>query len=573
MESEDPSRNISHRKGGWTRHIPSEPVEDDYLNTIQQLLKHCIEGHPLCRQELEATPSGGLPKRVIYVGSCHNSIRIIEHHDQQGPLNERYIALSHRWGLMQHVRSLKANIANFKENLPWHELKKTFKEAITLTRKLGIKYLWIDSLCIIQDDTRDWQIEASKMASIYNGAYLVIAATGSVDGDGGLYINKAPYVTLKGEDQHRKPFQIFVRHQLNHGSITRSRPNGDFHVKHEAANPNYPLVTRAWCFQERLLGPRVLHFTRYELVLECITSMNCECGALADFSGDSVLPVRRLLSTKRSPDASNHPLNNESDLGKVSELIAQTQMENDFTAISYWRDLVTAYSEKLVTRSSDWLPALSGLAAKLESPETGRYIAGLWSKDLLDSLLWESLAVAASNIKPTYIAPSWSWASIQGPVEWTHNPKGSRHYIEIDLENTICIPSGLNRLGEIAAGWLFLTGSVIEVVVDRVRGDGVWVESSGSTKRIPTDSVICRADLSGQKVTCLKHSRYLNYPSDHVLWLVRVQKEDEVMSTLSLPDHVKNFPSVYRRIGVQKYCELDSWQFDARSTVISMYII
>lgn len=292
MNEEDPNSRAGTWIGGLTRHITAQPSENDYLEIIGNWLKHCAKEHHLCRKELEANNSSPLPKRVIDVGSDDNSsIHIFEHSDETPSTKERYTALSHCWGLTQHILSLRENIDKWKKNVPWLMLPKTFQEAITMTRKLGIRYLWIDSLCIIQDDTKDWQTEAAKMASIYNRAYLVIAATGSVDGEGGIFIDKPPYVTLLGKEQRQETFQVFVRHRLGHesfgwGGASSNTSRATRYVYRRTTNPDYPLFTRAWCFQERILGSRVIHFTKNELILECITSVSCECGSLADFPDD-----------------------------------------------------------------------------------------------------------------------------------------------------------------------------------------------------------------------------------------------------------------------------------------------
>ncbi|KAH9207793.1 heterokaryon incompatibility, partial [Leptodontidium sp. 2 PMI_412] len=157
-----------------------------------------------------------------------------------------YVALSHCWGGSILPRATKATIQLLKSTIDWGSLTKTFQDAITLTRKLGFHYIWIDSLCIIQDDENDWRVESLKMADIYENAELVVSATGAKDGSEGLF-------------RERKPVQILASDDTQDSSTFN------------------PLLTRAWAFQEKLLATRIVHFADHELVWECKETQRCEC--------------------------------------------------------------------------------------------------------------------------------------------------------------------------------------------------------------------------------------------------------------------------------------------------------
>lgn len=125
-----------------------------------------------------------------------------------------------------------------------------------------------------------------------------------------------------------------------------------------------------------------------------------------------MLPARNFVSSRHLQDSSSSPQGYTPTLGILPELTIQNPIENDFSLFADWYGLASEYSEKQITRSTDWLPALAGLAMKWEGSKTGDYLAGLWSKDLLRGLLWESLAPDL-NQNSVYMAPSWSWASTQ----------------------------------------------------------------------------------------------------------------------------------------------------------------
>lgn len=198
----------------------------------------------------------------------HSTIKLTNYALGKGP----YITLSRCWGTTRPmVTTNKSNYQELVDGMLETSLPKTFLDAVHIARGLGIRYLWIDSLCIIQDDLAGWEIESTKMADVYSGSFLAIAATRSVDCDGGCFSERQteggvktntslrPLETFKIEGCNQwLPFQISVREAL---SISHqdacypplgSRTAAAFH--------------RAWCFQERLLSARVLHFHLDEMV-------------------------------------------------------------------------------------------------------------------------------------------------------------------------------------------------------------------------------------------------------------------------------------------------------------------
>jgi len=109
-----------------------------------------------------------------------------------------YIALSHCWGNTHNqVKTLKSNIQKRKHEICWDELNQSYKDAISLTRRLGFNFLWIDSLCIVQDDPDDWEQQSARMSSIYENSFLTICATRAKDGDSGLFCDRRSLKTAK----------------------------------------------------------------------------------------------------------------------------------------------------------------------------------------------------------------------------------------------------------------------------------------------------------------------------------------------------------------------------------------
>jgi hypothetical protein len=150
-------------------------------------------------------------------------------------------------------------------------LPRTFQEAIDIIRRLGVRYLWIDALCIIQGDTTDWLREAPQMVSIYQNAYLAVAATASSDSNGGCY-RTTPSECYERKFMYgskRGGIPVYVREAI---------PHFDGHSTDEVAGREFPLLQRAWVYQERILSSRMLHFCNKELLLECKEDAHCQCG-------------------------------------------------------------------------------------------------------------------------------------------------------------------------------------------------------------------------------------------------------------------------------------------------------
>ena len=166
------------------------------------------------------------------------------------------------------VRTTMATFNDHAQFIPYSSLSKTFQDAVEITRGQGVRYLWIDSLCIIQDSPLDWQIESSKMADIYQNSYITIAAVSSSDFRGGCFsLDKTRDMCMEFQE-NGKTTLIAVRECKGSGQL-RSQ---------EDTSKAFPLFSRAWVYQERMLSRRVLYCNQNELQLECREGLVCECG-------------------------------------------------------------------------------------------------------------------------------------------------------------------------------------------------------------------------------------------------------------------------------------------------------
>ncbi|KAI9692181.1 MAG: hypothetical protein M1822_006411 [Bathelium mastoideum] len=469
----------------------------------------------------------------------------------------------------------------WRRNLPWTQLSKTFQEAIAITRNLGIQYIWIDSLCILQDDASDWEIESEKMGTTYSNALLVISATASKNGDGGIFLERPAYTTITGTGLNHASFQVFARLLCDHDAFTHS------HEHYYDPNTRYseierivltsPLFGRAWCFQERVLGTKVIHFAKDEIVFECLAGSNCECGFLAGFEDPATNPARRFLacdfcdsedSTSDNQDQSSSPYANRRPstglaLGTKKRYIVPFRFRE-------WYDFVSEYAQKSTTRSSDRLPALAGLAEQWSASETGPYLAGLWRNDLFRGLLWVAYG-PDRNTSQDYIAPTWSWANMQSTIFWLSiGKKRPIYFIDIDVHKTAVVPKGLNRFGEVAGGWLFLTGIVAEATLTRLHGnDGsvhsACVEIDGKIQDFKADNMRRCARFIGQKVLWLKYCQDDGFERA----LILAGASDEQLERL--PSDIRTYHTICQRIGIVRYVYKEIELTGAK--LLSMYVL
>ena len=328
-----------------------------------------------------------------------------------------WACLSHRWGDIQTVKTLSSNYTSHQANLPWQSLPKTFKEAIIFSSKLNLDFIWIDSLCIIQDSEVDWRTEASKMADIYANAFITLAATKSPNPLGGLFSN----VPVPNDYQAHKfsavdatgsKINVYARKRIPH------YPAGSGpHLTHAA---DFPLLSRAWVWQERLLSPRVLHFTKHELWWECQEKEFCECGFLAAVNELTLGPHVDLNPRSDRVPSPKVKLSDSLDITVQS----RANYDNSMRGID-WRTIVQNYSTLSLTYPKDKLTALSGIAKRMSTIRKEKYLAGMWESTMLVDLLWHSYG-EQSHRYTDYIAPTWSWASINGSIAfgdiWLRSP-------------------------------------------------------------------------------------------------------------------------------------------------------
>ncbi|KAH7252727.1 heterokaryon incompatibility protein-domain-containing protein, partial [Fusarium tricinctum] len=330
-----------------------------------------------------------LPTRVLKASKDSQEVILCNLEDQYA----EYAALSHCWGSCRPFMLTSNTIHSLRSGIPTSDLPQSFQDALWLTHQLQIPYLWIDSLCILQDNPNDWIRESSRMSEVYGNASLTIAACRARDSSQGFLGPRTLYekITL--------PFQVngISSEVFAYAPPLKyvGEPSRIIDLEDE------PLSRRAWTLQERYLSPRILHFTKSQTYFEYASSFLSEDGCAL-----------------RPP-----PSNPDAVIGQYLIPKATSQCWRT------WRKIVTRYSRRNLTFDADKLPALGGIAARFAAESIGEngssdlsdcYLAGLWRDDLIRGLCWRSELPDLSSAGISQ-APTWSWASTRSSIYYGTN--------------------------------------------------------------------------------------------------------------------------------------------------------
>ena len=361
-----------------------------------------------------------------------------------------YMTLSHCWGEPDGPRPPKltnANIDSMRNCIPMEVLPRTFKDAIQITRNLGVGYLWIDSLCIIQDSMDDWRRESRLMDKVYRNSACNIMAEAAVNCDGGLFFERKP-----------QKLGVFILDEKQTSSLSH---RSTLCVTHDFVNAKSdkrkgsPLYSRGWVCQERWLAPRQISFHSNQVFWECTKLKACEVFPRSEIKAD---PAGNHLA---------HRLTSQSL--STSQVHTHTHTVDRRDTLSFsWRTMVEIYTNCTLTEEQDKLIAIQGLANIYKSLQDDDYLAGLWRKELPSGLMWATRNGLQANgeltYRPkTYRAPSWSWASIEGAIQISPQVSpGEERWVELcQILEAKTTPLGQDSTGQVSDGYIKVRGRLL----------------------------------------------------------------------------------------------------------------
>ena len=262
----------------------STPAE---IPLAREWLHDCLENHNDCSYQSKTQ----LPTRVLDLVIPNEVKLIVDSQDTQP-----YATLSHCWGKSQPLRLTSATYDIFQRGILCDSLPKTFQDAVTVSRTLGIRYLWIDSMCILQDSKRDWEEQCVKMSKIYSDSIVTIAGPAAVGSESGFLHPREPpcHLTIMASDGEASS-EIFISHDII-----------DEDAYNLAPEPNSPLAERGWVLQERLLSRRVLYIGSRNMYLECSKNVRfdiCHYPILWDYQDVSMVTKPFIKQLSSSPES------------------------------------------------------------------------------------------------------------------------------------------------------------------------------------------------------------------------------------------------------------------------------
>jgi Heterokaryon incompatibility protein (HET) len=393
------------------------------------------------------------------------------------------------------------------DGVPLSDFPATLRDAVTITRRLGLRHLWVDALCIKQDSEDDWQQECSRMRDVYKGATLTLIAANASSVDMGIFSKRIPKIVppplpwnVSNEGDQVSPDQ---------GRTVYMRPSTEVLPttwRHETEP--WPIKDRGWTLQEDLLSSRTLSYSKSRMVWECSTYQIDEGGKISwPVQSNSKTIIQEIVQTGESRLSAWMLLTVARFLEVVSDKFGVrggNRRENPFYR---WMTVVCEYTSRKLTRETDMLPGIAGLASEFARETRDTYYAGLWRKKLLVQLMWSLEPVSASYAHPPitgpamYRAPSWSWASINGGTIRVEPPyfgiaKEVNERAKIIAARIEPLASG-DPFGQVKAGHLILQGKFYHV--------GNFLESGSTTASGPLPAVQRVLQASILVAPCMKH--------------------------------------------------------------------
>ncbi|KAH7411437.1 heterokaryon incompatibility protein-domain-containing protein [Cadophora sp. MPI-SDFR-AT-0126] len=528
-----------YTNGGPTEHYVQQRIASpqvatgEVFNSARTWLKECLQTHSNCPN----ITSSAMPTRVLDVTQLSELLDMVRLKETNQTEKGQYIALSYCWGPQgQSIMLKESTLREFKIAIVVRELPQTLQDAILVTRKLGIRYLWIDALCIIQDSDSDKGHELTQMPSIYKNAILTISAAIAEDCERGF---------LEDREQIAKTIKqsfcvpLIWDIQEPDGELASEVwlcPDEDRGFKIKESGEEV-IEGRGWTFQEAWLAPRLLMYGTGQVTWRCLSCTHTH-GLQEEVSEKRTYDIHGRSVMPQYQDRQRFFLN---PLQSLTSSMQQTSLDVPENAayplwLESWLIIASHYSRRQVSFQTDRLPALSAIASEFYRLHFDQYLAGLWRKSLPWALLWycipnkpksgpinvmknttageaeqdsrnnrrhlEHLSMpqiydlgtkytrftsmehfqkgppqqqhagvksGASAEEDVYIAPTWSFVSVDSGISFASHEWDGPHHSLIEIRSASTTPKFANvPYGQVLNGFITLTGPIQQFSADEV---------------------------------------------------------------------------------------------------------
>ncbi|CAG9986618.1 unnamed protein product [Clonostachys byssicola] len=399
----------------------SLPSTDSSVEFLSRNLDSCLKNHPECSSR---QTTGWVPTRLLEVRSAdddNDCVFLVERDNIQAPGGgkPRYLTLSHIWGSSKPLCLTRDNYDSLKSGMKTQELPQCYRDAVFLARKLGISHVWIDSLCIIQDSSEDWEREAMTMDKVFTNGICNIAACDGTGSSDSLFSdpNSIPHP--------KTSFKVKYTNGVVEFEVVP--------IWMDLMRKYSPLSKRAWYVQEKFLSTRIMHLTKIPL-------WECRKSVIAEGCSEPVTyPLTKSSASER-------------------DLMWSDEQDINFN-LARWRKIVEFYCQCKLTFPMDKLVAIGGLAKAFSSLLKEDYCAGVWGGELLvPCLLWRTFHPSMPSTE--YLAPSWSWACRNGPMVQS---RGVVSKVFVRDASFQAVPKSSDIFGQLILAELRLTGRPLEI--------------------------------------------------------------------------------------------------------------
>jgi len=514
----------------------------DQYGQARKLLEMCNRDHFCHRDERTYQPTRLLEVRGT---DAEPIVRVVKSDSLAEETAIDYIALSYCWGSKLPLRLLRSTVEDMESGIPWQDLPRLFQDSIRFARSINIRYLWVDALCIVQDDRSDWEREAAQMGNIYYHSYCTLGATSSRNSTDPLAMPSFQHIPIQKGIQGERYDEVEV-----------STLGGDL---------TWTLHHRGWGYQEILLPQRYLDFDSNGLNLHCCNGTSSLHNSKSQCGAEDEDYYRKWGNHQHKQDF-RQPWAFRWFWTRMLEGNKRDGKNREVKMWQVWREVVMMYTNRRLTFLSDKLPALGGLAAEYQrlADEGETYYAGLWKNSFIELLTWRVTFLEEEPLE-TYTAPSWSWASVNGIVAYDQNYSYNKiKNVYVKVKEIILAHKGSNPYGELKSGYVVLEGLLswcsltkdqyssgnnkyqlagldgVDIHtdfeadmplenVDIKRGDG---EVMRSARRVTALEPSSKAELEDCAVVLVHLHDYGNYRSDRVYLVLGVVDTTDSMLVL-----------------------------------------
>lgn len=481
-----------------------------------------------------------LPTRVIDVGEMNLRPFLYLSRGEVGV----WVALSYYWGGETDFKLTQATDEAMCGGISLETFPKTLRDSVYITRALGLRYLWIDALCIFQDSKTDWEIEAPKMGEYYTNAILTVVAGTSSSVNEGIFHQREGRknswnLPWRNDIVNGKPIESVVVLQSYH----RTEDLDDLPAPH-----NCFWAQRGWTLQEDLLSWRTLSYTSNEIIWQCRTCKSWETGTTTKQGPrETFVRFKQILA---EPSPGHATTRSPAQQARIYEA---------------WYNAVSLYSVRTLTYLEDRLPAISGIAQKIAIETEDRYFAGLWEKDMLYGLLWSPNPHEGLSKKPRtdlvqsshYIGPSWSWVSLNASIHVNSMRTARRETIQYiaQIKEVALDYATPSKFGAVSGGTIAIEGPCYisdPSAKDMVEGTNIasphFQLFLNKTMKASLEFKARHVAHDGQQLVglqILKHSKDYNIGCGVVFELLLL----ESVQNDQVSHHISKGKTFYRRIG------------------------